>query len=404
MSLGGLSMPRLDRMRDVLGGYVDRGEIPGLVALVSRHGYVHIDALGTLGAGGDRGPVRRDSIFRISSMTKPVTAVATMVLVEECALRLDEPVDRLLPELADREVLASLDAPLDDTVPAARPVTVRDLLTFTMGFGQLMARPDAYPILVEAQERHIGLGPPQPSEFPSPDEWLRRLGELPLMYQPGERWLYNTGSDVLGVLVARASGQSFESFLHDRIFEPLGMVDTSFSVPAANLDRFATGYGMEFETGATQVYDEAASGDWSRPPAFASGAGGLVSTADDYLAFAQMMLGGGRHGDVRILSRPSVELMTSDQLTPAQKSKAALVPGFFERYGWGFGMAVATRRTHAYTSIGSYGWDGGLGSVWRNDPAEGTVTILLTQQAWSSPDPPAVCRDFWTSAYAAIDD
>ena len=252
MSLGGLSMPRLDRMRDVLGGYVDRGEIPGLVALVSRHGYVHIDALGTLAAGGDRGPVRRDSIFRISSMTKPVTAVATMILVEECVLRLDEPVDRLLPELADRQVLASLDAPLDDTVPAARPVTVRDLLTFTMGFGQLMARPDAYPILAEAQERHIGLGPPRPSEFPPPDEWLRRLGELPLMYQPGERWLYNTGSDVLGVLVARASGQSFESFLHDRIFEPLGMVDTSFSVPAANLDRFATGYGMEFETGASQ--------------------------------------------------------------------------------------------------------------------------------------------------------
>ncbi len=404
MSLGGLSMPRLDRMRDVLGGYVDRGEIPGLVALVSRHGYVHIDALGTLAADGGRGPVRRDSIFRISSMTKPVTAVATMILVEECAVRLDEPVDRLLPELADRQVLTSLDAPLDDTEPAARPITVRDLLTFTMGFGQLMAPPGAYPILAEAQERHIGLGPPRPSEFPPPDEWLSRLGELPLMYQPGERWLYNTGSDVLGVLIARASGQSFESFLSDRIFEPLGMVDTGFSVPAAKLDRFATGYGTDFETGGVSVFDEAADGEWSQAPAFPSGAGGLASTADDYLAFAQMVLGGGRHGDVRILSRPSVELMTSDQLTPAQKSKAALVPGFFDRYGWGFGVAVATRRTDAHTSIGSYGWDGGLGSAWRNDPAEGTVTILLTQRAWSSPDLPAVCRDFWTSAYAAIDD
>jgi len=404
MSLGGLSVPRLDRMRDVLSGYVDRDEIPGLVALVSRQGYVHIDALGTLAADGGRGPVRRDSIFRISSMTKPVTALATMILVEECAIRLDEPVDRLLPELADRQVLTSLDAPLDDTVPAARPISVRDLLTLTMGFGQVMAEPDAYPILAEAQERHIGLGPPQPSQFPPPDEWLRGLGELPLMYQPGERWLYNTGSEVLGVLIARASGQSFESFLHDRIFEPLGMVDTSFSVPAAKLDRFATAYGTDFETGESLVYDEAADGDWSRPPAFGSGGAGLVSTADDYLAFAQMVLGGGRHGDVRILSRPSVELMTSDQLTPAQKSKAALVPGFFDRYGWGFGVAVATRRTDAYESIGSYGWDGGLGSVWRNDPAEGMVTVLLTQQAWSSPDPPAVCRDFWTSAYAAIDD
>jgi CubicO group peptidase (beta-lactamase class C family) len=327
-----------------------------------------------------------------------------MILVEECRLRLDEPVDRLLPELADRSVLTSLDAALDDTVPAKRPLTVRDVLTFTMGFGLLMAPPDAYPILAEAQERHIGLGPPHPSEFPPPDEWLRRLGGLPLMYQPGERWLYSTGSDVLGVLVARASGQSFESFLHDRIFAPLGMVDTSFSVPAAKLDRFATGYGTDFTTGESVVADEAAGGEWSRPPAFPSGAAGLVATADDYLAFAQMLLGGGRLGDVRVLSRPSVALMTSDQLTPAQKAKGALVPGFFDDYGWGFGVAVATRRTNAYRSIGSYGWDGGLGSVWRNDPAEGTVTILLTQQAWSSPDPPAVCRDFWTSAYAAIDD
>jgi CubicO group peptidase (beta-lactamase class C family) len=327
-----------------------------------------------------------------------------MILVEECALRLDEPVDRLLPELADRQVLTSLDAALDDTVPAARSITLRDLLTFTMGFGLVMARPDDYPILAEAQERHLGLGPPQPSEFPPPDEWMRRLGELPLMYQPGERWLYTTGSEVLGVLVARASGQSFESFLRERIFEPLGMVDTGFSVPAANVDRFATAYGTDVATGEMVVYDEPADGDWSRPPAFASGAAGLVSTADDYLAFAQMVAGGGRHGEVRILSRPSVELMTSDQLTAAQKSKPALVPGFFERYGWGFGLAVATRRTDAYTTIGSYGWDGGLGSVWRNDPADGTVTILLTQQAWSSPEPPAVCRDFWTSAYAAIDD
>jgi CubicO group peptidase (beta-lactamase class C family) len=375
-----------------------------MVALVGRHGYVHIDALGTLAADGDRGPIRRDSLFRISSMTKPVTAVATMILVEECRLRLDEPVDRLLPELADRSVLASMDAALDDTVPATRPITVRDLLMFTMGFGQPLAPPDAYPILAEAHERDIGLGPPHPSEFPPPDEWLRRLGGLPLMYQPGERWLYNTGSDVLGALIARASGQPFESFLFERIFAPLGMVDTSFSVPAAKLDRFATGYGTDFDTGDTVVFDEAVSGEWSRPPAFASGAAGLVSTADDYFAFAQMLLGGGRLGDVRILSRPSVALMTTDQLTPAQKAKGALVPGFFDRFGWGLGVAVATRRTDAYTSIGSYGWDGGLGSVWRNDPAEGTVTILLTQRAWSSPDPPAVCRDFWTSAYAAIDD
>ncbi len=183
-------------------------------------------------------------------MSKPITAVATLILVEECALRLDEPVDRLLPELANRKVLKQLDGPLDDTVPARRPITVRDLLTFRMGFGQLMAPPDAYPILRAANELQIGMGPPNPSAMPAPDEWIRRLGTLPLMHQPGERWLYNTGSDVLGVLIARASGQSFETFLRERIFEPLGMKDTGFSVPAAKIDRLATSYWTNFATGA----------------------------------------------------------------------------------------------------------------------------------------------------------
>src|SRR5205823_6060802 len=197
MSIRGLSRVRLGRMHDIMAGYVERGEVPGLVTLVSRRGEVHVDAIGTR-AVADSAPIRRDTIFRISSMTKPVTAAATMILVEECKLRLDEPVDRWLPELANRQVLKQLDGALDDTVPASRPITVRDLLTFRMGFGQLMARPDAYPILRAANEQQIGMGPPQPSMLPAPDEWMRRLGSLPLMYQPGERWMYNTGSDVLG--------------------------------------------------------------------------------------------------------------------------------------------------------------------------------------------------------------
>jgi CubicO group peptidase (beta-lactamase class C family) len=404
MSLGGLSMARLDRMRDLLGGYVTRGDVPGLVALVSRNGYVHIDALGTLATGGDRGAVRRDSIFRIASMTKPVTAVAAMILIEECAIRLDDPIDGLLPELGDRQVLTSLDAPLDDTVPAKRPITVGDLLRFTMGFGQPFVASPELPIVVESSDRGIGMGPPHPSEFAEPDEWLRLLGEMPLMSQPGEEWLYNTGSDVLGVLVARASGQPFETFLAERVFRPLGMADTGFSVSAEKIDRLATAYATNSATGEAELSDEAATGEWSHPPAFASGAGGLVSTADDYLAFAQMLMGGGRLGETRILSRPSVELMTTDQLTLEQKSRSTFVPGFFDRRGWGFGLAVSTRRDDLSASIGSYGWDGGLGSAWRNDPAEGMITVLLTQQAWTSPNPPAVVRDFWTSAYAAIDD
>ena len=284
MGIGGLSKARLGRMHDVMTGYVERGEVPGLITLVSRRGEVHVDVIGTMGYDVSN-PIRRDTIFRISSMTKPITAVATMILVEECKVRLDEPVDRLLPELAGRQVLKRLDGPLDDTVPAIRPITVRDLLTFRMGFGQMMALPDAYPILKAANEQLIGMGPPSPDMLPAPDEWIRRLGQLPLMHQPGEKWMYNTGSDVLGVLIARATGQQLETFLRERVFEPLGMNDTSFSVPGDKLDRLATSYWTNFMTGKIEVFDAAKGGQWSRPPAFPSGAGGLVSTIDDYLAF-----------------------------------------------------------------------------------------------------------------------
>jgi CubicO group peptidase (beta-lactamase class C family) len=403
MSAGGLSQVRLSRMHDVMAGYVERGEVPGIVTLVSRRGDVHVDAIG-MKALGASDPIRRDTIFRIASLTKPITAVATMVLVEECKLRLDEPVDRLLPELADRKVLERLDGPLDDTVPARRPITVRDLLTFRMGFGIMMAPPGTYPIQKAISDQLLGQGPPQPQTPPAPDEWIRRLGTLPLMHQPGEKWMYHTGSDVLGVLIARASDQPLETFLRERLFEPLGMKDTGFSVLPSKLDRLATSYWTNFETGAFEVYDNAESGQWSRPPAFPSAGGGLVSTIDDYLAFAQMMLNKGKLGDVRILSRPSVETMTTDQLTPEQKAMSGLVPGYFDSHGWAFGVSVVTRREDLAGSIGRYGWDGGLGTSWYSDPREDMVGILMTQRAWTSPVPPAVCRDFWTLVYQAIDD
>lgn len=402
MSAGGLSRARLARLHDVMAGYVERSEVPGLVTLVCRRGEVQVDAIGRKAVGGD--PIQRDTIFRISSMTKPIAAVATMILVEECKLRLDDPVDRLLPELADRRVLKRLDGPLDETVPAKRPITVRDLLTFRMGFGQMMAPPDAYPILKAASELGIGMGPPNPSAMPAPDEWIRRLGTLPLMHQPGEKWMYNTGSDVLGVLIARASDQPLETFLRERIFESLGMNDTGFSVPAAKLDRLATSYWTNFATGALEVYDESVGGQWSRLPAFPSGAGGLVSTIDDYLAFGQMMLNQGKCGGGRILSRLSVETMTTDHLTPEQKDVSGLVPGYFDNHGWGFGLSVVTRRDDVAGSVGKFGWDGGLGTSWYADPREDLVTILMTQRAWSSPAPPPVQRDFLTLAYQAIDD
>src|SRR5215813_7855549 len=218
----GLSKARLKRMHQVLSGYVEREEIPGLVALVSRDDEVHVEVLGILSVGG-RISMQRNTIFRIASLTKPITAVAAMILVEECKLRLDESIEPWLTELANRRVLKSIGSPLDDTVPAKRAITVRDLLTFRMGFGSVMARPGTYPIQKLIREYRIGGdGPPVPAQAPATDEWLRRLGSLPLMAQPGERWLYHVSSDVLGVLIARVSGQSLGAFMRERIFDPSG--------------------------------------------------------------------------------------------------------------------------------------------------------------------------------------
>ena len=399
----GLSQKGMNRLSGILTSYTDDGETPGIVALISRRGQVEVNTIGVKKLG-DKAPIERDTIFRIASMTKPITAAATMILVEQCALRLDEPVDRLLPELANRRVLKQIDAKLDDTVPAKRPITVRDLLTFRMGFGLVFVSPDSCPILKAANDLQIGMGAPTPSLLPAPDEWIRRLGTLPLMHQPGEMWMYNTGADVLGVLIARASGQPFEVFLRERIFGPLGMKDTDFSVPAAKMNRFATSYWLNPQTAKLEVFDEADSGQWSHPPAFASGSGGLVSTIDDYFAFSEMLLSTGKRGTPHLLSPRSIELMRSDQLTPEQKSISGLTPGFFDNQGWGFGMSVITRRTDIAGSAGTFGWNGGLGTSWRIDPREDLTTILLTQRAWSSSNPPNVCLDFWTSAALAIED
>jgi CubicO group peptidase (beta-lactamase class C family) len=369
--------------------------------LLARRDEVHAVVLGVqdLNAGA---PMRRDTIFRIASMTKPVTAAAAMMLVEEGKLRLDDPVDGLLPELADRRVLRSIDSPLDDTVPANRSITLRDLLTFRLGFGAVMAPPGQYPIQAAVEEAGLAPGP-NPLPF-GPDEFLKRLGGLPLMHQPGERWMYHTGSDVLGVLVERAAGMAFGDFLAERIFAPLGMKDTGFSVPEGKLDRLATCYRTDAETGRLFAFDRARGGLWSRPPAFQSGGGGLVSTADEFLAFGRMMLRGGRHGTDRILTRPSIELMTTDHLTPAQKAASPFFPGFWDTNGWGFGVAVSTARDGLGPEPGSYGWIGGFTTAWRNAPTEDVVAILLTQRLMSGPALPAVIADFLTHAYQAIDD
>jgi len=359
---------RAGRVHQALEAHVSSGAIPGLVALVSRRGEPRVEAIGMQSFGGT--PMRRDTIFRIASMTKPITAAATLILVEECKLRLDDPVDSFLPELADRKVLKSLEGPVEDTVPAKRAITTRDLLTFTFGMGAVMVWPPKHPIQMAAADAGLAPGPFQPT-FPA-DEFMKRLGTLPLIYQPGERWLYHTGADVLGVLIARASGQSFEAFLQERLFAPLGMRDTGFQVPADKLDRLASAYMMDPQKKQLTFFDDACNSRWRKPPPFAAGGSGLVSTADDYLAFCRMMLNKGRHGRERILSRPTVELMMSDQLTAEQKQGAELF--FGHGASWGMGGAVVTRRTDLFTTPGRYGWDGGYG----------TSAISIRPRTWSA--------------------
>jgi CubicO group peptidase (beta-lactamase class C family) len=361
---------------------VRRGEVPGAIALLSRGGETHVEK------AGDVWP---DTIFRISSMSKPVTAAAALILVEECVLRLDDPVDEYLPELASRRVLTRLDAPLGDTVPAARPITVRDLLMFTLGlgFGQGMWGPPGSVPIMDALSA-LGQGMPAPAGVPGPDEWLRRLGELPLVYQPGERWLYNTGSCILSVLLARVSGQSLPELLRKRLFEPLGMKDTAFFAAPSQLDRLVNAYRLE--AGRLQL-DGPATSAWKTPPAFPDGAAGLVSTVDDYLAFSRLLLAGGRVGNHRLLSEGALNAMLRDHLTERQRADGAEILGAGR--GWGYGLSVVTDDGAAGLPAKSCGWNGGLGSSWVADPRSGLHAILLTQTLFTSPTPPAVHQDFW---------
>jgi CubicO group peptidase (beta-lactamase class C family) len=396
----GFSKSRLDRLHRVLSGYITRKDMPGLVALVSHHDDVHVETLGTM-ALGDPAPMKRDTIFRIASITKPITAAAAMLLVEDCKLRLDDSIEPWLPELANRRVLKSMSSQLDDTVPARRAITVRDLLTSRMGFGSVMAMPDTYPIQRLIREYRIGGdGPPMPSQLPGTDEWLQKLGSLPWMAQPGERWMYHVSIDVLGVLIARASGQSLGTFMRERLFDPLGMKDTAFYVPPEKSHRLPAFYFFNRQANALEPFDNLANSAWRLEPPFESGGGGLVSTIDDYWAFSRMMLNKGRYGRAQVLSRAAVALMTSDQITPEQRAGAEIF--FGTSCSWGFGMAVDIRRDDVFRNPGRFGWDGGFGTSAYTDPAAGLIGILFTQRLVDSPEPPKVYSDFWTLAYGAM--
>jgi CubicO group peptidase (beta-lactamase class C family) len=238
-----------------------------VVAVLARHGEMHIEATGNLAfeGAGSRTPMAGDTICRMGSMTKPIVAACAMTLVEDCTLRLDDPVDDLLPELADMTVLADPHGPLEDTVPAKRPITLRDLLTFTLGTGMVPAEPGTVPI----SDAFNALGEPPL------DEWMRRLGTLPLVHQPGERWMYETAADVTGVLIARATGMSFGDALRERVCDPLGMKDTAFSVGGESISRLATAYERDDATGEL-VVEDGPDGQWSRPPCWSTACPGVL--------------------------------------------------------------------------------------------------------------------------------
>jgi len=385
----GLNKGGLNRFGAVAASHLSDDNVPGLVALVAQGDEVHVEAIGTLAIGGRS--VERGSLFRIASTTKPITAAATLALVREGLFELDEPVDRLLPELANRRVMRRMDGPLNDTVPAVGPVTVRGLLTFTFGFGmalQMFMATEPWPVVAAATQAGLAtIGPPQPAAFVDPDTWIANFGELPLLAQPGEQWLYNTGSHVLSVLCARAAGMSYDDVLRTWIFEPLGMPDTGFYTEDAG--RLATAYQP---TADGNVVWDPPDGQWSRRPAFYDGAAGLVSTVDDLLAFARMLLRGGDP----VLTADQLREMSRDHLTAPQREFGM---AFLGGRGWGLGTSVVLDGPWA----GAIGWDGGLGTSFLVHPERDLAVIVLTQRMFDTAQAPAVHTDLQLAALTAAE-
>ena len=378
MKTSALTQAGLDRLHQAMAARVENRSLPGIVTLVAQGDDVYVDVIGSMAFGGDR-PMRRDTIFRITSMTKPILGAATMLLVDDGRLALDEPVSRLLPELAARRVLKRVDGPLDETVPADRPITVEDLLTFRPGYGFIIVEPTRfnppYPVIQRAEELQLAMAQPDPRTPYDPDDWIARFATLPLMYQPGERWQYNAASLVLGVLVARAAGQPLGVFLQDRLFEPLGMRDTGFVMAANRVGRLPTEYATDFSTGNMEEVTITGPDVWTTPPPFPSGAGGLLSTVDDYLAFARLLLDRGVHQGRRLLSEALVDAMITNHLTAEQIADGGVL---LDGQGWGYCVGVSVTPDDV-SAPGRYGWSGGYGTTWFNDPKRGLVAIALTQ-------------------------
>ncbi|MGJ5037999.1 serine hydrolase domain-containing protein [Bradyrhizobium sp. HKCCYLRH3059] len=356
-----------------LAEFVDRGELAGIVSLTSRGGeIVHAETIGWRDVE-TRSPMRPDTLFRIASMTKPITSVAAMMLVEEGRIALADPISRWIPELADLRVVRDAAGPLDETVPARRAITIEDLLTHRSGIAYAFFSEG--PLKV-AYER--ALGDPAMNRS-TPDEWLAALGTLPLAYQPGDCFHYGHSTDVLGFLIGRVAGRPLRQVLQERIFAPLGMVDSDFWLPHAKRDRLASLYGYDETAGRLAkvepvMYDE--------PPAYTPGGGGLISSAPDYHRFARMLLGGGELDGVRLLRPETVNLMRTNRLIDAQRQIPFAGMPLWQTCGFGLGLAIvedAADNPYACGAPGTITWPGIFGTWWQADPVNDLIMIYLIQ-------------------------
>ena len=376
-------MKTLDRLHAVTDTAVETGDVPGAVALVWQAGQildVHAAGVADVASGG---PMLRSAILPIASMSKPVTVAAALRLMDQGKLRLEDPITRWAPEFAEMRVLKRPDGPLDDTCPAPRAITVEDLMTHRSGltYGFTSGSPLAAELL-----RTFGFGLDSPM---SPDAWMKALAALPLACAPGERFEYGHSIDVLGFIVGRVAGCSFQEAIRHELFEPLGMTDTGFWVPPDKRARFVTNATSprpgEFISSPIDSFLA------PEPPAYASGGQGLVSTIDDYLAFARMLLGSGEGGRGRLLRAETVALMTTNRLTPAQREAPFMGMPLFASRGFGLGVSVImdaqAPSAMGEGEVGAFGWPGAFGGWWQADPARDAVLIWL--QACLPPPPQA---------------
>ncbi len=397
----GLSAARLDRVRTWMNGWVDSGKLAGMVTCVMRKGELAFaEVVGKSDVARNK-PMRADTIFRIYSMTKPLTSVAIMMLYEEGKFQLDDPISKFIPAFANPRVMSGGSRGKIETVPAEREINFRDLLTHTSGltYGFMESNP------VDAAYRAKQDGVDFQTADTSLKQVVERLAQLPLIAQPGKAWNYSVSTDVLGYLVEVISGQPFEKYLKEKVIDPLGMVDTDFHVPAAKHDRFAANYSAG-PGGRLNLIDDPATSRYLAPRNVNSGGGGLVSTASDYLRFCKFMLNKGELDGVRLLGRKTVELMTMNHLTGDMADMGT--PRFSEStytgigFGLGFSVMIDPAKAYIAGTPGEYAWGGAASTAFWIDPVEDMAVVLLTQLMPSSTYP--IRRELRVLTYQAIID